>query len=62
MMENDRTLIAKFYGLYTIKIENSQELCCIITENLVGNDFLNVERMYDLKGSLVERVVKLTEA
>ena len=30
-------------------------------DNLLGNDFLNIQRIYDLKGSTVGRIVKLTQ-
>jgi Phosphatidylinositol-4-phosphate 5-Kinase len=31
-------------------------------DNLLGSDFMNIERIYDLKGSTVGRIVKLNEA
>jgi Phosphatidylinositol-4-phosphate 5-Kinase len=31
-------------------------------DNLLGSDFMNIERIYDLKGSTVGRIVKLNES
>jgi hypothetical protein len=36
------------------------EVTCCIMNNLIGMDFLNITRIYDLKGSLLKRKVKLT--
>lgn len=30
-------------------------------DNLLGQDFINIERIYDLKGSTKGRIVKLTQ-
>ncbi len=30
-------------------------------DNLLGQDFINIERIYDLKGSTKGRIVKLSE-
>jgi hypothetical protein len=35
------------------------EITCCIMNNLMGMDFLNIERIYDLKGSKLGRKVKL---
>lgn len=37
------------------------DMTCIIMNNLLGLDFINIERIYDLKGSLVGREVDLNE-
>jgi len=37
------------------------ELTCYIMNNLVGMDFMNTTRMYDLKGSKFGRMSKLTK-
>ena len=38
-----------------------QEITCFIMDNLLGQDFINIERIYDLKGSKKGRIVKLSE-
>jgi hypothetical protein len=47
--------------MYTIRAENMQEITCYIMNNLIGSDFMNIERIYDLKGSTVGRLVKLKD-
>jgi hypothetical protein len=59
MTDSDDTLLSKFYGIYTISMENMQDITCFIMDNLLGEDFMNIERIYDLKGSTVGRIVKL---
>jgi hypothetical protein len=60
-MNNKETLLSKFYGVYSIKVNNMQDLTCFIMDNLLGKDFINIERIYDLKGSTKGRIVKLKE-
>lgn len=38
-----------------------QEITCFIMDNLLGSDFMNIERIYDLKGSTVGRIVSLSD-
>jgi len=54
------SLLSRFYGVYTIRMKNMGEVTCFITDNLIGKDFMNVVRMYDLKGSTFDRKVNLT--
>ena len=61
MMNRPQTLLSKFYGVYTIRADNMHEITCFIMDNLLGSDFMNIQRIYDLKGSTVGRLVKLTE-
>lgn len=37
------------------------EITYVIMNNLLGQDFINIERIYDLKGSTFGRKVDLTE-
>lgn len=37
------------------------DITCCIMNNLVGLDFINVHRLYDLKGSTFGRRTKLSE-
>ena len=57
MMNRDDSMLSKFYGVYTIRAENMQEIACFIMDNLLGTDFMNIERIYDLKGSTIGRSV-----
>jgi len=36
IMENNKTLLSKFYGVYTIKVGNMADLNCFIMDNLLG--------------------------
>lgn len=55
------SLLSRFYGVYTFKVGNMDDIHCFITNNLIGKDFPNVERIYDLKGSTRGRLTKLPE-
>lgn len=55
----DSTL-SRFYGVYTFKLGEMDDIHCFITNNLIGKEFPNVERIYDLKGSTAKRRTKLT--
>ena len=59
-MSNKKSLLTKFYGIYKIKIPHLTEVTCCIMNNLVGLDFPNVTRIYDLKGSTFGRKVELS--
>jgi len=37
------------------------DINCFIMDNLLGKDFKDIERIYDLKGSTKGRIVKLSE-
>ena len=37
------------------------DITCFIMDNLLGRDFVNIERIYDLKGSTQGRHVQLTQ-
>jgi hypothetical protein len=45
-----------------LKLQQVEEISIIIMENMLGKDFGNIERIYDLKGSTKGRRAKLTPA
>ena len=53
-------MLSKFYGVFTIRLENMDDIHCFIMDNLLGKDFNNIVRIYDLKGSTKGRKVQLT--
>ena len=61
MKSNKKSFLSKFYGVFTIKMENMGEITCYIINNLVGLDFADVTRIYDLKGSKLGRKVNLAD-
>lgn len=38
-----------------------EDVTCLIMDNLLGKDFMNIERIYDLKGSTKGRRVALSQ-
>ena len=55
--KNPKSLIAKIYGIYTVKMEDIREVHIL----LMGNLFLNVKQKlseFDLKGSIINREVE----
>jgi len=61
MRGNPDSLLSRFYGVYPIKLDNMDDIHCFITNNLIGKEFPNVERIYDLKGSTRGRRTKINE-
>ena len=58
LKKNPKSLIAKIYGIYTVKMEDIREVHIL----LMGNLFLNVKQKlseFDLKGSIINREVHL---
>lgn len=54
--------MSKIYGVFTIRVPAMEELTCFIMENMLGKDFMSIERIYDLKGSTKGRLAKLSAA
>ena len=58
LKRNPKSLIAKIYGIYTVKMEDIREVHIL----LMGNLFLNVREKlseFDLKGSIINREVHM---
>ena len=56
LKKNPKSLIAKIYGIYTVRMEDIREVHIL----LMGNLFLNVKQKlseFDLKGSIINREV-----
>jgi len=60
MMNVEHSFLSRFYGVYTIRSDNMEDITCFIMDNLLGSDFMNIQRIYDLKGSTIGRIVPLT--
>jgi hypothetical protein len=52
------TLITKIYGIYTLVIKNASSVNIILMQNLFGCSPIHIQRMFDLKGSKVQRKTK----
>lgn len=56
MKANPNSLLARFYGIFTIKVKYMKPINIIIMDNLVGKHGEFMTRMYDLKGSTFQRI------
>ena len=50
----------KIFGVYELQIGNDRKINFLITENMVGQNIRDIFRVYDLKGSILNRTTKLT--
>eukprot|EP00347_Sterkiella_histriomuscorum_P012117 403369830 len=57
IQKHPKSLLARFYGIYTIKIKYMKSINVIIMDNLMGQNIEEATRMYDLKGSTFQRIV-----
>ena len=55
---NKETLITKLYGIYTVVIKNASLVNIVLMQNLFGCSPVHIQRMFDLKGSEVQRKTK----
>ena len=53
--DHKNTVITKIYGIYTIVIKNASSVNVILMQNLFGCSPIHIQRMFDLKGSEVQR-------
>lgn len=56
--EHKESLITKIYGIYTVVIKNASSVNIILMQNLFGCSPIHIQRMFDLKGSSVQRKTK----
>ena len=56
--QHETSLITKIYGLYTLVIKNTSSVHIILMQNLFGCSPIHIQRMFDLKGSKVQRKTK----
>ena len=54
--KNPRSLLARFYGIFTVKIKYMKAINVIIMDNLMGAHVEQALRVYDLKGSTFQRI------
>lgn len=60
---NPSSLLARIYGVYTVKMKNYDEVYLILMGNcLKFENKYDITRVYDLKGSKVKRHVKTNNA
>jgi hypothetical protein len=51
-------LLARIYGVYTVKMEDIEPVSLILMGNSKKAETKNIEYVFDLKGSFINRVVK----
>jgi hypothetical protein len=56
--EHKESLITKIFGIYTVVIKNASSVNIILMQNLFECSPMNIIRMFDLKGSTVQRKTK----
>jgi len=61
LAKNPDSLLSRYLGVFSIKINRQSPLIFMITENMLGTDFGAIKKCYDLKGSLHGRLTKIDE-
>ena len=59
---NNQSLLARFYGVYTVKIKFMKPISVVIMDNLMGDYITEIQRIYDLKGSLHKRMTNVIKS
>ncbi len=55
-------MLARFYGIYTVKIKYMKPISVVIMDNLMGEYITEIQRIYDLKGSTHKRTTKVIKS
>ena len=55
LKKNPLSLLARFYGVFTVNIKYMKPISVVIMDNLMGDHIEDVLSIYDLKGSLHKR-------
>ena len=59
LKSNKNSLISRIYGVYTVEMQDYEKVHLILMGNTLRFDNKNdINRIYDLKGSLFSRLVK----
>ena len=58
LRKNKHSMLARFYGIYTVKIKYMKPISVVIMDNLMGDHLNEIQRIYDLKGSTHKRISK----
>ena len=62
LMNNDNSLIARIYGIFQVNIENTVQVSLLIMANTIRcDDSHYIKNVFDLKGSVINRHVKITK-
>ena len=55
---NPDSMLARFYGIYNVKIKYMKPISVVIMDNLMSENVNEILRVYDLKGSQHKRITK----
>lgn len=58
MAAHPNSLVARIYGVYTIKMEEIEPVNLVLMGNTKDSNDKYLEHVFDLKGSLISRIVK----
>ena len=58
--QNPNSLLARIYGIYTVKMEEVEPVHLILMGNSKQSNDKNIVHIFDLKGSFIHREVKGT--
>ena len=61
LKDNPDSLLSRILGVFEVTVSKSSPMVFLITENMLGEDCHAIKRCYDLKGSLHQRITKVTE-
>ncbi|TNV73464.1 hypothetical protein FGO68_gene3536 [Halteria grandinella] len=56
LKKNKDSMLARFYGVYNVKIKYMKPISVVIMDNLMSEHVNEILRIYDLKGSLHKRI------
>jgi 1-phosphatidylinositol-4-phosphate 5-kinase len=56
LKSNPESMLARFYGIFTIKIKFMKPINVIIMDNIMGKHSDDIVRVFDLKGSTFQRI------
>lgn len=56
LKKNNESMLARFYGVYNVKIKYMKPISVVIMDNLMSEHINEIIRIYDLKGSLHKRI------
>ena len=62
LRDNPDSLIARIYGVYTVEMQDIEKVSLLLMANTIRcENPENIQNIFDLKGSMINRVVKITK-
>ena len=57
--KNKDSMLARFYGIYNVKIKYMKPISVVIMDNIIGEHVSEILSIYDLKGSTHKRITQM---